>query len=374
MKKIIISLRNINPKSGLGKIALSHAQHFAQIGQKVTFVTTRCFPFEHSHITCHKIPKLGWLGDSISRRWFAYFTKNLTNRPGIFHIGHGDTFQQDLLFIHNLNETAYRFIEGREMNPLVPLAKLRREIICKGNYKYLIANSYLMKHYLIKDYGLQENKIKVLYPGYDPNQFFPDTSGHLRQTARAKLNIQPSTILLGFITSGNFHKRGLDLLLEALLHIERKNCLHDNLKLLIVGRDKNKTKWLEKVVGSKLANCLIFHEPQISVENFYHAVDLMIHPARFEEFGMVVAEAMACGSPVLTSNNVGASELIKEKDLLIDKPTPKKLSDAIMHLLHNPSLLKHLRTTVPQNVYCCRWKNHLNNLDQLINETIAIEK
>jgi UDP-glucose:(heptosyl)LPS alpha-1,3-glucosyltransferase len=47
-------------------------------------------------------------------------------------------------------------------------------------------------------------------------------------------------------------------------------------------------------------------------ELFYRSIDLLIHPAKLEAFGMVISEALAMGIPVLCSSECGASEVIKE--------------------------------------------------------------
>ena len=47
------------------------------------------------------------------------------------------------------------------------------------------------------------------------------------------------------------------------------------------------------------------------VEKIYSALDFSVLPAKWEEFGRVVVEAMGLGLPVICSNKVGASELLK---------------------------------------------------------------
>ena len=59
-------------------------------------------------------------------------------------------------------------------------------------------------------------------------------------------------------------------------------------------------------------------------EPWFAALDLFLYPARFEEFGMVLAEAQAMGVPVLTSRRVGASECLPSAyaPWLLDGPEP----------------------------------------------------
>lgn len=48
-------------------------------------------------------------------------------------------------------------------------------------------------------------------------------------------------------------------------------------------------------------------------ESFFRSIDLLLHPAKKEAFGMVVSEAMTIGVPVLCSTECGASELVTER-------------------------------------------------------------
>jgi glycosyltransferase involved in cell wall biosynthesis len=61
----------------------------------------------------------------------------------------------------------------------------------------------------------------------------------------------------------------------------------------------------------QIANLLgqLSHQDMAS---FYNASDVFVFPTRFDSFGMVVAEALACGLPVIVSENAGAKDLIEE--------------------------------------------------------------
>src|SRR5690606_10719268 len=63
-------------------------------------------------------------------------------------------------------------------------------------------------------------------------------------------------------------------------------------------------------------------------ERWFAALDLFLYPARFEEYGLVVAEALACGLPVLTSRRVGAAECFPPvyERWLLDAPVGSELA------------------------------------------------
>jgi len=79
-------------------------------------------------------------------------------------------------------------------------------------------------------------------------------------------------------------------------------------------------------------------QPSLAV--FYRAADLVVHSALEETFGNVVAEAMACGTPVVAASGGGVVELIEHgcTGLLVPPRQPVKLAEAILQLLQQPAL------------------------------------
>jgi UDP-glucose:(heptosyl)LPS alpha-1,3-glucosyltransferase len=80
----------------------------------------------------------------------------------------------------------------------------------------------------------------------------------------------------------------------------------------------------------------VAHRPKAArPEPWFAALDLFLYPARFEEYGIVVAEALACGVPVLTSRLVGASECLPEAyaPWLLDRPDPAVMAAKALSLL-----------------------------------------
>jgi glycosyltransferase involved in cell wall biosynthesis len=110
---------------------------------------------------------------------------------------------------------------------------------------------------------------------------------------------------VGFVTSGNFRKRGLDLLLSAAEHIAEAE---PETRFLVVGeRELPKEARQHALFASgKAAYRPKNHWPEL----WMAALDLFVYPARYEEFGMVVLEALSLGVPIVTSRRVGAAECL----------------------------------------------------------------
>ena len=130
--------------------------------------------------------------------------------------------------------------------------------------------------------------------------------------AEHKFSPNENELIIGLITSGEFKTRGLDIALTVLAEIKKKY----SFKFLVTGRDKNAQAYKDLSEELGLKENVIFLETTPDVEKYYHALDIFFLPARFETFGRSILEAMACGLPVLTSNQTGASEILQSKQLI----------------------------------------------------------
>lgn len=68
--------------------------------------------------------------------------------------------------------------------------------------------------------------------------------------------------------------------------------------------------------------------------DLYTAADLLVNPSRFETFGLVTVEAMACGTPVVAYNNTGSAELVTDAvGVLVSDGDAEALLDAVARVL-----------------------------------------
>lgn len=119
---------------------------------------------------------------------------------------------------------------------------------------------------------------------------------------RARLNI-PDDKFVMLYTGRLHHKKGIHFVIEAMKQVGDKRLL-----LLLVGtkEDLPYCRILEEISADIFEQVKwIGQVPANAVWDYYSASNLFILPSHDENFGMVVAEAMACGLPVMVSRNVG---------------------------------------------------------------------
>jgi len=146
--------------------------------------------------------------------------------------------------------------------------------------------------------------------------------------------------------------KGLDIALKSINSIVRTM---PNIILVIAGPEEEnyipKLCHLAKELGVE-ANILFtgLLSPTQRIEALIDA-DLLFSPSRSENFGMSIVEAMASGTPVIVSNQVGVSEIIqREAAGLVFPLDPDQMAKGIIELLNNPQMRNELIRKAKQTV------------------------
>ena len=115
-------------------------------------------------------------------------------------------------------------------------------------------------------------------------------------------------------------------------------------RALVVGKEARPGPYLKLAAELRIADKVFFREPISEVERLYHGIDVYVHAAKWEEFGMTVLEAMACGLPAISGAKVGASELFsgEAREFVLAEPSPEALAGAMMRLARDPALRARL--------------------------------
>jgi len=242
-------------------------------------------------------------------------------------IGHGDILNQDVLFIHNCVHLAHELIEGKSLPQDNEVGKIHSAIFEQGSFKLVICNSQMMKDDLVKRFKIDPNKAVVIYPEVNLVKFQVSDSAKVKSEWRKKFGFKNDDFVIGLVTSGNFKKRNLGLLIDSFKEIVKN---HPNAKLFIAGGNID-----QKYKDQAPKDGVVFAPPIIDVKNYYYLLDAFVLPAHIEEFGRSVLEAMFCGVPVITTKFVGASEIIQGigREFIMEKADQKVLVGMIQRLM-----------------------------------------
>jgi D-inositol-3-phosphate glycosyltransferase len=219
------------------------------------------------------------------------------------------------------------------------------------------------------------DKVVMIPPGVDLDHFKPID----REFAKSALGMADDEQIILFC--GRIEPlKGVDMLLYAMKILMEKNP-DQRVCLYIIGGDLSQppSKWskeLQKLERLrtllKLTSVVQFAGQQLQevLPLYYNAADVVVMPSHYESFGMVAAEAMACGTPVITTNVAGISSLIDEKaDLLITSVNnPLLLASQMEWVLCDPAKREHLSQNVLQKVKHLNWKTIAGQIVQVYEE------
>lgn len=193
----------------------------------------------------------------------------------------------------------------QQMNPRHRLVfDLEQRIFGPSGVRRVIVQSRLDAR-LLKDYfGVDDSRICQIINGVDTTTFHPGAREH-RDRIRAEWQIANDTPLIVF-ASMDFRGKGLDTLLQAMARLE-----HRQAKLLVVGQGAT-GRFVRRARSLGINDRVVFTGRQSAIQHYYGAADLFVLPTIYEPFPNVNLEAMACGTPVITTSTAGGAEIIQD--------------------------------------------------------------
>jgi len=175
--------------------------------------------------------------------------------------------------------------------------------------------------------GLDANRIEVIYPGV-PEVYFG---------AQPRPSEQPYVLYLGTIEP----RKNVDTLLDAWSGF----CFRSDFDLVIAGASGWAGEKTLARLASRPAGVRYFgYVPEDELPGLIAGASAFIYPSLYEGFGFPVAQAMAAGVPVITSNTSCLPEVAGEGALLVDPRSAAEIQAALEKLLTSPELQQQLRT------------------------------
>ncbi|WP_445495638.1 glycosyltransferase family 4 protein [Photorhabdus sp. SF281] len=204
---------------------------------------------------------------------------------------------------------------------------------------------------------------KIIYNGVDINKFRPADSA-----VRTRLGISDKTFLLTF--AGRLVGwKGMHVAIDAMVQLQDKD-----VKLLIIGVGEDLKRLEKRVAALRLEKQVIFHPPveHDQLPEYYAAGDAGIFPSIGDEaFGITIAEAMACGRPVIASYIGGIPEVVGNENksgILVTPGDVSAIVDAVNFLLSQPDKGQRMGKEARQRIETMyTWEHSANRLLKAIN-------
>jgi glycosyltransferase involved in cell wall biosynthesis len=218
------------------------------------------------------------------------------------------------------------------------MRRINRKILFKAS-KVIVLSRY-MRDNVLSLYGYPSDKIKIIPGGVDLDHFY--------LPAGSKINVKKSVGFpidkVVFLTVRNLVPRmGLENLMEA---FGQSEILREKGKLFIGGTGFLLNGLKEKVERFHLQNSIRFlgHIPDENLTEKYQAADFFVLPTeKLEGFGLVILEAMACGTPVIGTPVGAIPELIGlfDEKLLFRGTGWKDIKDKLEQVIADPDRYRY---------------------------------
>lgn len=201
----------------------------------------------------------------------------------------------------------------------------------------LIADSSATAQDLREILNVPENRIDVVPLGVDES--FRPTTSEEKERVRKKYSLPPRFVLyVGTLEP----RKNLVRLIEAWSQIS-DDCDQD---LVLAGRRGWKVEPILEAISRSSSKQRI-HLPdfvaQEDLPSLLSTANAFVWPSLWEGFGLPPLEAMACGTPVVTSNTSSLPEVVSDSALMVDPQDVDALADAMLNLVTDEELHARLR-------------------------------
>ncbi|MBS1738495.1 MAG: glycosyltransferase family 4 protein [Bacteroidetes bacterium] len=242
---------------------------------------------------------------------------------------------------------------------LVPkVAKKARKIITVSDFE---------KKEIIRILKIAPSKISVIHNGVNP-AFTLIKDGNLLETIKNKYGLPSKFILHIGNTSPRKNTKGVLISYRKYLQNNQQA-----LPLVISGCEEGFIlSILKKINDEALLNQIIVLDylPFDDLPVLYNLAEIFLYPSFREGFGMPVAEAMACGTPVITANNSSLVEVANGAAILVDADNTDEMAEAIQALANDKGKRTALIEKGVENAKRFTWAKTAAKTLEIYNEVL----
>lgn len=244
----------------------------------------------------------------------------------------------------------------------VPLAQFER--VTLAHYPHIFAVSRLEKNALEKSFpGLP---VSFSPMSIDFDHFSPGD----KQISRIRVGLATEARIILFVGRLVLEK-GIQYLLEAATHLRKR---YSNLELHLLGSGPAKQDLQQQAKSLGIEESIIFggYIDHASLVDWYRAADVVCLPSHFEPFGLAIAEALACGTPVVGSAVGGIMDIVQEFQCgeLVPPRSARDLALAIERVLDGSA---NTTPDIENARHKFSWSSKLQHTFELLN-TMSQEK
>ena len=375
MKIGILSYRS-HPYSGGQGIYVKHLSKAIQrLGHKVTVISGPPYPHLDAAIKLEKIPSLDLFGveDRMKKfkfslllspvdlyEWISVITGGFPE-PYTFGrrvLNYLKASEKDFDIILDNQSLCYALLDIQKLYPLAvtihhPITKDHRlEMENASNWKErlssrrwhnflpmqkkvspklnkIICVSGPSKQDVVDEFLVNPENVEVILNGIDIETFKPDSNSKVVENR------------IVTTASADIPLKGLRFLIDALPRVLKD---FPETHLIVIGKSPNESK-IRKLIDDLNLNERISFKSNLSEEeivDIYHTSQIAVIPSLYEGFGFGAGEAMACGTPLISTDSGGLKDVIGDSAIKIASESVEEIENKIISLFQDPKQREQL--------------------------------
>jgi glycosyltransferase involved in cell wall biosynthesis len=331
-----IAAGDFTPRGGMDRANHALARYLARSGRDVHLVAHRVWPDLGSlpGVTVDLVPRpfgAHLLGAPLLSRAASRTSRRLGPSARLLSNG-GNTRWVAPTWVHYLHAAYAPQLAGVRAR-VSALAGRRRDLAREAETitraPAIICNSARTATDVRRCYGIDAARLHVVYYGSDAGQFGTVSCGE-RRDARRSIGLDAEVPVAIFVGALGDRRKGFDVLFDAW----RRLCADPgwDVKLAVAGVGAEVGAWERRAAAAGLASRVSFLGFRSDVAGVLAACDVMVHPSRYEAYGLAVHEALCRGLPAIVSAAAGVAERLPADLLPLTLPEPMAADDLVARL------------------------------------------
>lgn len=261
----------------------------------------------------HRVPRpLGShaLGEPLLTSIATRRSRDVLRSGGHVMANGGNLNAGDVTWIHYVH-AAYSPVVAGAVHAAIGRLKHRRYVAAERRAltraRLVICNSDRTVDDVVNRVGVDPARVRRIYYGIDPARFHDRSDS---ADAKAKCGYAPDVPVVLFVGALGDRRKGFDTVFEAWRSVCRRTDW--DAQLLVAGSGAELAGWRARASTDGTAGRITFLGYRTDVADLMAAADLIVHPARYEAYGLAVHEALCCGVPAIVSACAGVVERMPE--------------------------------------------------------------
>ena len=206
---------------------------------------------------------------------------------------------------------------------------LRREREAIMSAPLVICNSRQTAQDVARCYGLPASRMHVVYYGSDASSFGPITAAE-RRAAKAAIGVAEDRLVALFIGALGDRRKGFDVAFEAWRSLVADGAW--DVDLIVAGEGAEVEAWRARAHAAGIGGRIQFLGFRKDIATVLAGADVIVHPARYEAYGLGVHEAVCRGVPAIVTDVAGVTERLRPAFQQLIVPSPPTVASLSMAL------------------------------------------